>query len=299
MNLMTYDQRIDAVVEEYRSDAPQDNKYLVTQVEKIQGILSQIQEHKWDHEPSVEWDKLLECMVAWSKAWDSKLLNMDATQPVEDLDGTVRHVVVIPRQPPEDVLARFRLEQWTEQFIRYADRFYDSVQNFFHRLQHLTEQQRSRGRKRGRLSYTDMQQNYLQLLQYVYDVPAIDDRQRMHYQKKHEDPSDIQALVQDDDAFTEILELAGVCVLWALDDMLDPEAADLPPLFDDDYYDRIFQKLRPVTPETQEMHVQVDETHDEVDGIHDEVDEIPESPLSPQLQMTSLLHQLQHMCHRG
>jgi hypothetical protein len=140
-----------------------------------------------------------------------------------------------------------------------------------------------------------MQQNYLQLLQYVYDVPAIDDRQRMHYQKKLEDPSDIQAMVQGDPAFTEMLELAAVCVLWALDDMLDPTAADLPPLFDDmvDYYDRILQRLRPVTPETQEM------VQGQVDDTKDEVHEIPDSPSSSHLQMTSLLHQLQHMCHRG
>jgi len=101
-------------------------------------------------------------------------------------------------------------------------------------------------------------------------------------------------MLQNDAAFDEMLKLAGVCVLWELDDMLQPEHAEVPFLFHEmmNYYHTIMTKLSPVTPETQEMvQEQVDDTQDQVHDMSDSA--------SSHLQMTSLLHQLQHMCHRG
>lgn len=266
MNL-TWEQRIDAVVELYHSQATQDDAFRVNQCEKVMHILNYVHAHKWNEEPSVNWDSLLQRMTAWSAAWNNQLIQKATTSP-----------------QPDQAFARFKQEQWTAQFIRYTDKFYTSLQNFVDRFKGLLAQQQSGRRTRGRVPYTDMQQDYLRLLQHVHDVPTLDDRQCMHYQKL-DDPSNIQEMLQNDDSFTQMMRLAGVSVLWELDNMLDPVDADLPFLFNEMmvFYDAIIQKLTPVTPETQEMHVGP-QTHG--------------SPGSQLLQMTSLLHQLRHMCHR-
>ncbi len=80
MNLMTYDQRIDAVVEEYRSQGTQDNAVHVKQCEKILLILAHVYEHEWDMEASVDWDMLLQCMTAWSDAWNVQILQRAQSQ---------------------------------------------------------------------------------------------------------------------------------------------------------------------------------------------------------------------------
>ena len=124
MNLMTWDQRLDAVVEVYHSQGTQDNAYRIRQCEKVMHILNYVNAHKWDEEASVDWDSLLQQMTAWSAAWNNQLMQKATTSP-----------------QPDQAFARIKQEQWTAQFIRYTDKFYTSLENFVHRFEGLLEQQ--------------------------------------------------------------------------------------------------------------------------------------------------------------
>ena len=83
MNL-TWEQRIDAVVELYHSQGTQDNAFRVRQCEKIMHILNYVHAHKWDEESSVDWNSLLQSMTAWSAAWNNQLMQKATTSPQPD-----------------------------------------------------------------------------------------------------------------------------------------------------------------------------------------------------------------------
>ena len=285
MNLLTYDQREAAVLERYRSLATQGNAYMLDQVVKILDILSDIDTMNWQQQLSETWTQLMQSMQHWSAAWDRRLQSQAIKQ-----------------------------EPWTAQFITYTTALHDSVQTFERRLRRLIHDQQTKGRTRGRLAYTDMQLAYLRLLQHVHDVPTIDDAQHMHYQPP-DDPSGIQAMLQQDEAFTRLLRAAGAAVLWAQDDMLAPTHAELPPLFDEmlDLYAHIEHELRgspPATPETQEMPAGLPhhhQHHEDHEDHHHHQDHQPHQPHQPHQQQsaalaptatstTRLLRQLQRVC---
>ena len=276
MNLLTYDEREAAVLERYRSLATQGNAYMLDQVGKILDILSDIDKMNWQQERSVDWTQLLQSMQRWSAAW--------------------------VRQLPSPAIQQ---EPWTAQFITYTTALHDSVQTFERRLRRIIHDQQTHGRTRGRLAYTDMQLAYLRLLQHVHDVPTIDDAQHMHYQPP-DDPSGIQAMLQQDETFTSLLRAAAKAVLWALDDMLDPTEAELPPLFYEmlDLYSHIEHELQespPATPETQEMPAGPPHHHQHHEDHHDHHDDQPHQQQSAALAPTAtsttrLLRQLQRVC---
>jgi hypothetical protein len=167
------------------------------------------------------------------------------------------------RQQPDltahelEALAMFRHEEWTGQFMVFLDNFYESVDDLNEKVQERISAEQTW----AHLNYTNIKFRYIQLLQHVFDVPSIDDFGHMQY-KKNDDPSRIQMLLQEDEAFINLMNIAGEHVLWLDGDFMDTSDYALPHLFHEmdkfynDILDRLTESDREPTPETQPMYIE-------------------------------------------
>ena len=194
MSSAANDARIDRIVARYQKPA-RTKAFPISQINGILAVLQYIG-NRDEEELGTDWDLLLETMRA-----DYTV----ATPFKEDDDLTCYEPLAFEK---------FQNEPWTAHFVTYARDFYIAVQNFNVNLQEKREQRRTKGRKRGYMSYVDMQQTYIRLLQHVFDVPTLDDRNRMGYEPL-KDPSGVQPLLQTDEQWQHLLNLAGSVVMWA------------------------------------------------------------------------------------
>ena len=311
MNLEPYQQRFDRIVEKYAAECVGEG-YRCSQVELILRVIQAIE--NGDHEsgtPNVElqdFETLLTIMRTWSTEWEHHLVQQyERLQNARLVEFPSPKDIAVGRHiPPEHDLtsyeqqafAKFKQEEWTAQFVTYGRQFYDSVERFYRHFKDRTDDQQRRGRKRSRLSYTDMQLTYVRLLQHAFDVPTIDDFNKMHY-RKFEDESRIQLTLQADERWLHLLHHAGECVLWAVDDVLAPSFCELPDIFHDmnKFYTDIHHRLNPAAHPAS-LPPDADGSSSDFDEQHSQEETQPLYSHSPHQQdapVTALLQQLQLM----
>lgn len=306
MNLESYEQKFDRIFDQYSLRIGEG--YRSSQVELILGVIQEIDNVEHDQEnPAVDlkdFENLLQILRTWSTEWEQQLEQQYTrlqnvrlvTFPNPDDTAVAR------RLPPEhdltcheeEAFAKFKQEEWTAQFITYGRQFYDSVELFYRHFKDRTDDQVRKGRKRSRLSYTDMQLTYVQLLQHAFDVPTIDDFNKMHY-RNFDDPSRIRLTLQADERWLDLLRHAGECVLWAVDDVLAPSYRELPDVFHDmnKFYTDIHARLNPTAFPSDAAGSSPD-----ADQQHSQEDTQPmdyPDPHSQDAQVTALLQQLQQL----
>jgi len=268
------DQEIDQIVRKYQSDCRSDSAHCVDQIRKILAVLEYIETVDWDNDPpDVDFNVLLPNMRTWFYGWLLRLVtiyeqsrhNILVANPLNVHHPSADDFVLARLIQPEidltshelEAFAMFRQEEWTGQFMMYLDEFFLSVQNLIAQVKQRTDA----GDTWAHLNYTDLKFKYIQLLQHVFDVPSVDDRGDMAY-RNIDDPSRMQMLLQEDENFINLLNIAGEYVLWLDDDFMDPSSHELPHLFHEmnqfynDILDRLTESDREPTPETQPMQIE-------------------------------------------
>ena len=286
------DPEINEIVAQY-IDTQRNNTYCKLQINNIIEVLNDIENVDWDAHPSpiVDWNELVKEMLTCNTAWEVKLTDMYVRvmrqRFVQHPQGDDAFAVLLQGEDDvltayeQEALAMFDAQPWTAQFNIYKQNFFESVRDSNTEVQDKI----LKGSANIRLPFTTMRFAYIQLMQHVFDVPTIDDFGNMQYQK-FQDPSGVQILLQQDLDWIDLLNHAGECVLYEVDDVLHPEHHELPHLFHDmtRFYGYIHNKLqagdRAVTPETQPMVVETDEPFQ-----------------SQHLRINYLLRQLKQMCH--
>ena len=174
--------------------------------------------------------------------------------------------------------------QWTQQFVQHMENLLESVELFINK----SKAKQDAGKTNARFDYDDMKLKYMQWLQFIFDVPSLDDH-NMQYNKK-DDSAGVQMLVLQDTQFNQILYHAGVNILWLDDNYFDQSFHALPALFGDmdKFYNAILKKLsesdsRESTPETQPREQSIEPSSHE------------DPMFTQELQMKAWLHQLQHI----
>ena len=242
MSSAAYNARIDRVVARYEAGG-RPKAFRISQIAGIRGVLEGIHDCEEDELGGADWELLLATMRAWREAWEAQLVDkyvgLRRQARAVRFPGTGDVGEAVPEREDGDLACyeavafeQFQSEAWTGRFVTCAREFYECVERFNESLQEKLGDKRSKGRRRGRMSYADVQQKYTQLLQHVFDVPTLDDRSRMGYEALP-DPSGIQPLLQADGRWQELLGLAGLFVMWAADDELEPSHHELPDLFHD------------------------------------------------------------------
>lgn len=320
MNLETHDQKIDKIVKEYEEATQRGKEHFIHQTESILLVLEAIESVEWD-KTSVDWNNLVRQMRDWCRKWELRLTKMYeehlrtrlAQHPEQaEYSDDARYAVATLMEPQVDLIshedaafAMFGAEQWTAKFITYTKEFIEALELFRTHLRNRIE----KGRQHATISYTSMQFTYLQLLQHLYDVPTINDAGKMQYEVC-DDPSMMQQKLQEDEGFKNILKYAGQCVLWHVDDVMNPEYIDLPDLFYDmiHFYDYIKKKLQPVIPIEDQFFNNIEEFDADLENDEVQEAEFEEQHSQEQTQpmrvdlrddqraeMTSLIRQLQQM----
>jgi hypothetical protein len=256
MSFLSREERMDQVIAKY-TETKRGKRHWIEQVTHMRTVLSGLESLDWD-DPGVvgelAWPALLGLlgkMRGWNMAWRAGLVakyeQLQHRRVVQDPTGDV-NIGVLTGGPPdllsreEQALAHFAggAHKWNADFMRHTQTFYQAVELYARTL----ERKYDEGRQHAIIKYGNMQFTYIKLLQHVFDVPTIDDRDAMGYEAG-KDPCLLQLGLQHDVVFIDLLLAAGEHVLWLDEDAMNQTTHYLPNLFHDmvSFYDYIHASL--------------------------------------------------------
>jgi hypothetical protein len=256
MSFLSREERMDQVIAKYM-ETKCGRRHWIEQVTHMRTVLSGLESVDWEDPgvlAEVAWPALLglmEDMRAWNLAWRAGLVakyeRLKHQRVVQDASGGVSIGLLTGEQPDlrareEQAFAHFvgDAHKWNADLMRHTQTFYQAVELYARTL----EQKYVEGRQHAIIKYGNMQFTYIKLLQHVFDVPTIDDRDAMEYEAG-KDPCLLQMSLQRDVTFIDLLLAAGEHVLWLDEDAMNQTTHYLPNLFHDmvSFYDYIHASL--------------------------------------------------------